>query len=129
MGHLSAILHELALRPLGGEIVQDGDGHTRIGVPKPSFDDYLAIVCTGIAHYGGHDVVVMRRLLGMLEDLGTVVRSEERQAGVLRWIGRVMEESRVRLDTDAARATVERGAEQARRAVEGKTSATEFFIV
>lgn len=129
IGHLSAILHELALRPLGGEIVQDGDGHTRIGVPKPSFDDYLAIVCTGIAHYGGHDVVVMRRLLRMLEDLGTVVRSEERQVVVLRWIDRVMEESRVRLDTDAARATVERGAEQARRAVEGKTSATEFFIV
>ncbi len=129
MGHLSAILRELALRQLGGEIVQDGDGHPRVGVPKPSFDDYLAIVCTGIAHYGGHDVVVMRRLLRMLEDLGTVVRSEERQTMVLRWIDHVIEESLVRLDTDTARETVERGAEQARRAVEGKASATEFLIV
>jgi uncharacterized membrane protein len=59
INHLSVILCELAVRPLGADILTDTAGRGRVVVPGNTFRDYLFFVCGVIGRYGAHEVTVM----------------------------------------------------------------------
>jgi uncharacterized membrane protein len=59
INHLSVILCELAVRPLGADILTDAAGRGRVVVPGNTFRDYLFFVCGVIGRYGAHELTVM----------------------------------------------------------------------
>jgi uncharacterized membrane protein len=60
--HLAEICCELAVRPLGADILTDAAGRGRVVVPGNTFRDYLYFVCGVLGRYGAHDVTVMTAL-------------------------------------------------------------------
>lgn len=60
--HLSVILCELAVRPLGADILTDRQGKGRVVVPGNTFRDYLFFVCSVLGRYAAHEVTVMTAL-------------------------------------------------------------------
>jgi uncharacterized membrane protein len=60
--HLSEICCELAVQPLGADILTDSAGRGRVVVPGNTFRDYLFFVCGVLGRYGAHDVTVMTAL-------------------------------------------------------------------
>ncbi|MET0695286.1 MAG: DUF2254 domain-containing protein [Propionibacteriaceae bacterium] len=61
--HLSAVCCDLAVRPLGAEILTDRTGAGRVAVPGNTFADYLFFICGLLGRYGANDASV---LLGMI---------------------------------------------------------------
>ncbi|HEV2929295.1 MAG TPA: DUF2254 family protein, partial [Propionibacteriaceae bacterium] len=62
INHLSEICCELAVRPLGADILTDSAGRGRVVVPGNTFRDYLYFVCGVMGRYGAQDVTVMTAL-------------------------------------------------------------------
>jgi uncharacterized membrane protein len=62
INHLSEIYCELAVRPLGADVLTDSDGRGRVVVPGNTFRDYLFFVCGVLGRYGAHEVTVMTAL-------------------------------------------------------------------
>jgi uncharacterized membrane protein len=79
---LARLLAKLATRPLGTETVPDLDGTVRVIIPAPSFEDCLDLACGQIRRRGAGEPVVLRALLRMLLDVGTVVVTDSRRASV-----------------------------------------------
>lgn len=119
IGHLSVVMRALAVRPLGAELHRDAADVIRVAMPRPSFADYLAIACGQVALYSGGDAAVVRRLLRLLEDVGSVVDSEQRRRAVLAVTERVVDEAEHQLGLESAKESVRRAAEAVRQAVAG----------
>jgi uncharacterized membrane protein len=62
INHLSEICCELAVRPLGADILTDAAGRGRVVVPGNTFRDYLYFVSGVLGRYGAQDVTVMTAL-------------------------------------------------------------------
>ena len=62
INHLSEICCELAMRPLGADILTDAANQGRVVLPGNTFRDYLYFVCGVMGRYGAHDVTVMTAL-------------------------------------------------------------------
>jgi uncharacterized membrane protein len=62
INHLSEICCELAVRPLGADILTDSAGRGRVVVPGNTFRDYVYFVSGVLGRYGAHDVTVMTAL-------------------------------------------------------------------
>jgi uncharacterized membrane protein len=129
IGRLATVLRRLNEHALGAQLHADDDGTVRVGVPRPRFDDYLELVTHPIALYGGQDKTVVRQLLRTLEDLGTVVASEERRAAVRGAIDAVAVRAYDQMSLQRSIDTVERGAQHARAAVRGETPTEDVFLL
>ena len=62
INHLSEICCELALRPLGADMLTDSAGRGRVVVPGNTFRDYVYFISGVIGRYGAHEVTVMTAL-------------------------------------------------------------------
>jgi len=119
IGHVSAVLAGLQARSLGDRLHRDGDGRARVAVPWPDYDDFVALACAQIAHYGAGDVPVVRRLLQLLAETGRGAVTEGRRRAVLREIDRVVDEAEAALELQWARTAVAEAAAAARAAARG----------
>lgn len=68
------------------------DGGLVVILPRPDWDDYVALACDEIRRWGRDSLQVQRRLRAMLDDLLTIVPDERRPA---------LEEQRAMLDAQA----------------------------
>jgi uncharacterized membrane protein len=75
---LHDLLRALARRTLASGRFEDADGTTRLIVPEPSWDDYVALAFDDIKVAGAGSPVVMRRLRAVLEDLVEFVPDERK---------------------------------------------------
>jgi uncharacterized membrane protein len=71
--HLSEICCELAVRPLGADILTDGAGRGRVVVPGNTFRDYLYFVCGVLGRYGAQDVTVMTAVIHLVRSCTEVL--------------------------------------------------------
>ena len=69
LGHISALLCELAGRDLGPRLLHDDDDHVRVVLNRPDLADLLDLAITQPRHYGSSDPQVMMRLFRLLEEL------------------------------------------------------------
>lgn len=69
LGHISALLCQLAARDLGPALLRDDDGRVRAALRRPSFADLLDLAITQPRRYGSGDPQVMMRLCRLLEEL------------------------------------------------------------
>src|SRR5918999_1502534 len=71
--HLSEICCELALRPLGADILTDSQGKGRVVVPGNTFRDYLFFVCSVLGRYAAHELTVMTGASHLLRSCAEVL--------------------------------------------------------
>lgn len=80
LGHISALLSEIAQHRLGTVSAADKTGAVRAGFARPTFVDYLALALTQPRKYGSADALVVNRLLELLRDLAYTAPHEHAQA-------------------------------------------------
>lgn len=82
LGHISAILCQLAGRDLRPIVLSDQDSVVRVVLRRPSFAEFVDIAITQPRRYGSSDPQVMQRLFLLLEELawhvdnGSAVREQ-----------------------------------------------------
>ncbi|CAN5467045.1 DUF2254 domain-containing protein [soil metagenome] len=69
LGHISAILCQLADRDLGFVVLCDDEENVRVVLRRPSFAEVVDIAITQPRRYGSSDPQVMHRLFRLLEEL------------------------------------------------------------
>lgn len=69
LGHISAVLCELAGRELGPALLRDDDGRVRVVLGRPDLADLVDVAITQPRRYGNADPQVMARLFRLLEEL------------------------------------------------------------
>jgi uncharacterized membrane protein len=80
LDQLHDLVRRLAARPLPApQMVRWGD-RTLVVIPEPAFDDYLDLAVDEIHHWGRDDPRIRRRLRGLLVDVHTAARPEQRGA-------------------------------------------------
>lgn len=75
LGHISAILCQLAGRDLGPVMLRDED-RVRVVLTRPSFSEVVDLAITQPRRYGSSDPQVMQRLFRLLEELAWHVEGE-----------------------------------------------------
>jgi uncharacterized membrane protein len=66
INHLSVVACELAVRPLGADVLTDADGRGRVVIPGNTFRDYLFFICGVLGRYGAGDQTVMDATLRLI---------------------------------------------------------------
>ncbi len=69
LGHISALLCELADRDLSPRILRDKDNHVRVVLQRPSWADMVDVAITQPRRYGAADPQVVAALVSLLADL------------------------------------------------------------
>ncbi len=69
LGHISAVLCELADRDLGPAKLRDSDGYVRVMLRRPDLADLVEAAITQPRRYGASDLEVMARIFRLLEEL------------------------------------------------------------
>ncbi len=65
----AALLCEFAGHELGPQLLHDEAGKVRVMLQRAGFADLLELIITQPLHYGGSDVVVLKRLLNLLREV------------------------------------------------------------
>jgi len=69
LGHISAMLCQLAGRDLRAVVLRDDDDSVRVVLNRPSFAELVDVAITQPRRYGSSDPQVMQRLFRLLEEL------------------------------------------------------------
>jgi len=77
LGHISALLCQLAARDLGPVVLRDADGRLRVILRRDSFADLLDKSITQPRRYGSSDPFVLLRLFRLLEELAHHLDDDE----------------------------------------------------
>ena len=115
--HLTVVCCDLAVRPLGSEILRDPAGRGRVVVPGNTFADYLFFVTGLVGRYGGNEYSVMSALVRLIRSCVEVlpagserlVSLDQAAVEVLGDVERMMQRP---ADVASVRAAVELGTEQ-----------------
>ncbi|HWJ54490.1 MAG TPA: DUF2254 domain-containing protein [Propionibacteriaceae bacterium] len=83
VNHLSEICCEIAMRPLGADILTDTSGRGRVVVPGNTFRDYLYFICGVMGRYGAHDVTVMTSLSHLVRSCTEILPAGSDRLGPL----------------------------------------------
>ncbi len=83
LGHISALLCQLAARDLGPVLLRDDDDRVRAALRRPSFAHLLDLAITQPRRYGSSDPQVMARLFTLLEELAWHVDDQSAIRGQL----------------------------------------------
>lgn len=89
LGHLSALLAELAGRELGPRVRTADDGRARVELVGPTFADLLDVAVTQSRHYGARDPFVLATLFALLRDAAWNARQEAHRAAISEHLGRL----------------------------------------
>ena len=82
LGHLSALLTELAGRALGPRVLADDDGRVRVILRRPTFDEVLDLAVSPARRYGSGDPEVLTRLFRLLSEVAWVAPDPDQRAAV-----------------------------------------------
>ncbi|MDN5790099.1 MAG: DUF2254 domain-containing protein [Micrococcales bacterium] len=77
LGHLSALLCEIATREVGPVLLRDDDGRVRVGLTQPDLADLVEVAITQPRRYGAPDPQVMQRLYQLLAELAWHCRPDQ----------------------------------------------------
>jgi uncharacterized membrane protein len=92
--HLAVLLCILAGRRLGDRLCRDREGTVRVAVPLPDFTEYLVRSTAQIRRFGAAEPAVMRSLVQLLRDVGSLAVSENRRVACARHLWLVLEDAK-----------------------------------
>lgn len=117
LGHISALLCQLADRDLGAMLLRDDDDQVRVVLHRPSFADVVDLSITQPRRYGSSDPQVMMRLFRLLEELGWHAADQSPVLSQLARLRRTVAESDF---DDTELAQLERAGRRVERAAENR---------
>ncbi len=89
LGHVSAVLCELAGLDLGPRLLHDDEHRVRVALARPDLADLLELSLSQPRHYGRSDPFVLGRLLALLRELGWVVQDPVQRHAVTQQLDRL----------------------------------------
>jgi uncharacterized membrane protein len=89
LGHISAVLCELADRELGSVMLHDDAGYVRVVLRRPDLADLLDLAITQPRRYGCSDPQVMMRLFRLLEEVAWHAATPDQRGVVAGHLGRL----------------------------------------
>jgi len=92
--HLTVLLCSLARRRLGDRLCRDREGTVRVAVPLPDFAEYLVRSTAQIRRFGAAEPAVMRSLVQLLREVGSLAMSEDRRVACARHLWLVLEDAK-----------------------------------
>ncbi|MSW63708.1 MAG: DUF2254 domain-containing protein [Actinobacteria bacterium] len=101
LGHVSALLGDLAHRPLGPAVTRDADGGTRLVVPQWSLPALLQLGLEEPLQYAEGSPAVLRRVAGVLRELAWRAPSGSLDAELRAWADRLVAVAGRTADLDA----------------------------
>lgn len=116
LGHVSALLSELAQCQLGPLVVRDEQGQARVWVNQPHLADLLDLSMTQPRRYGASDPIVLARLMQVLAELALHVRPDDREV-VARQLDRLVDAATLQGFDAASQRAVADQADQVRGAL------------
>ena len=129
LGRLSVLLCALARNDLGAQVHTDADDVTRIGIPHPTFAQYLNLACTQIANYAAADIAAVLGLFKLLGEVAEVTTDPVRKAAVADQIDTALRRAEDQLPVDSDREAARNAAQDARQALQGKVNNTVHFTL
>jgi len=88
LDQIGDLLYRLGRRRVEISVFHDEDGHPRLVLPSPTWEDFLELAFDEIRAYGADSVQIMRRMSALIADLLAAV-PEERRPALLYWQRRV----------------------------------------
>jgi uncharacterized membrane protein len=92
--HLTVLLCSLARRRLGDRLCRDREGTVRVAVPLPDFAEYLVRSTAQIRRFGAAEPAVMRSLVQLLREVGSLAMSEDRRVACAHHLWLVLEDAK-----------------------------------
>ncbi|GAA3635614.1 DUF2254 domain-containing protein [Microbacterium awajiense] len=89
LGHIAAVLGDLAERPTRPEAYADADGVARLLPTGDGFDAFLEVGLAQIRHYGSGDPEVVARLLSLIDDVAWRARRADQREALRAQLGRI----------------------------------------
>ena len=120
LGHLSALLCELAGLDLSARLLHDEDGLLRVVLARPNLADLLELSLTQPRRYGSTDPLVLGRLLMLLRELGWVVQDPVQRRAVKHQLDRLRATARGQDFDPTETERLDALAELAEQALEGR---------
>lgn len=120
LGHLAALLAELAAHRLGARTLRDSDDQLRLVVAGPEFDQMLDSALGPLRRYGSSDPAVVLAGLRLLRDVGWAVHRPAQRQAVAEQLERLRAAAERNLDDPRDLARVADAAEQVRQALAGR---------
>ncbi len=79
LDHLHDLVRRLTLRAFPSSTRLDGDGHLRLILARPGYEDYVTLAFDEIRHYGRDSSQVVQRLRAALEDCIAIAGPHRRE--------------------------------------------------
>lgn len=115
LGHISALLCQLADRDLGPVLLRDDNDEVRVVLHRPDFAEVLDLSITQPRRYGSSDPQVMKRMFRLLEEIGWHTTD---QGPVLEQLHRLRHTVATSDFDDTERAQLDRAARRVERAAD-----------
>ncbi|HEV2766505.1 MAG TPA: DUF2254 domain-containing protein [Acidimicrobiales bacterium] len=80
LDHLHDLLRRLAHRPLPRSVTRTSEQRLRVVLPRPAWDDYVALAVDEVRHWGAGSLQIHRRMAALLDDLAAEVAPERAAA-------------------------------------------------
>ncbi|MDY7083820.1 MAG: DUF2254 domain-containing protein [Actinomycetota bacterium] len=89
LGHVAALMCELAAHELGPRLLRDDEGRVRVVLSRPGFDELLELAVAQPCRYGAAEPAVLSRLLVMLREIAWTTTDPAHRAAVVRQLDRL----------------------------------------
>ncbi len=89
LGHISALLNDLAGRDLAPRLLYDDQRRVRVMLHRPNFSELLEVALTQPRRYGAADPFVLARLFVLLRELAWCVEEPAQQEAVSEQLARL----------------------------------------
>lgn len=120
LGHISALLCEVALKELGPRLLRDPDGQVRVVLRRPQFAELLELGVTQPRRYGATDPEVLSRIATLLREVAWVSSRPEQHFAVNQQVQRLSDTIGRQGFDDAERAMLEEQLRDVRGAIIGR---------
>jgi uncharacterized membrane protein len=122
LGHIAALLCELARRNLGPRLLRDDDGRVRLMLRRPDFTELLDLAVAQPCRYGAGEPAVLSRLLVMLREIAWTAAGPIPRAAVIAQLDRVIRAAGTQDFDELDRECLHGQAQQVRDALGGRWS-------
>ncbi|ACV79847.1 DUF2254 domain-containing protein [Nakamurella multipartita] len=120
LGHLSALLGELAARDLGPHVLTDDGGQLRVVLARPTFAELLELAVAPTRRYGAADPDVLARLFQLLREIAWTAPDAEHHRAIAGQLERLRTTAQAQSFDPTERAYLSRLADQVDQTLDGR---------
>ena len=120
LGHVSALLCDIARHRVGSEVRRDDDGNVRVVLRRPGFEAMLDATIAPLARYGSADPDVLARLFMLLREVAWCTTTGDQRGSIAVWLRRLRQTVEREGFDDVERARLEKAEHDVEEAIAGR---------